>query len=80
MPTPTAFFQGEFVPLEEAKIGVMTHAFNYGTAVFEGIRCYKTKKGAAAFRLEPHIKRLYNSGLPINCKQPLETYQYAELW
>ena len=38
MPTPTAFFQGEFVPMENAKIGIMTHAFNYGTAVFEGIR------------------------------------------
>jgi len=38
MPTPYAFFQGKIVPLSEAKIGVMTHAFNYGTAVFEGIR------------------------------------------
>ena len=38
MPTPAAFFQGEFVPMENAKIGIMTHAFNYGTAVFEGIR------------------------------------------
>ena len=38
MPTPTAYFEGGFVPLPEAKIGVMTHAFNYGTAVFEGVR------------------------------------------
>ena len=38
MPTPTAFLRGEFIPMEDAKIGVMTHAFNYGTAVFEGIR------------------------------------------
>jgi len=38
MPTPTAFVRGEFVPLEDATISVMTHAFNYGTAVFEGIR------------------------------------------
>jgi hypothetical protein len=37
-PTPTAFFRGEVVPLEQAKIGVMTHALHYGTAVFEGIR------------------------------------------
>jgi branched-chain amino acid aminotransferase len=33
-----AFLKGEFVPLEEARIGVMTHALHYGTAVFEGIR------------------------------------------
>ena len=38
MPTPTAFFEGQFVPLEQANINIMTHAFNYGTAVFEGIR------------------------------------------
>ena len=34
MPTPTAFLRGEFVPLQDATINVMTHAFNYGTAVF----------------------------------------------
>ena len=35
-----AFFRGEIVPLRDARISVMTHAFNYGTAVFEGIRAY----------------------------------------
>ena len=35
-----AFFRGEFVPLRDANINVMTHGFNYGTAVFEGIRAY----------------------------------------
>jgi branched-chain amino acid aminotransferase len=35
-----AFFRGEFVPLHDANVNVMTHAFNYGTAVFEGIRAY----------------------------------------
>jgi branched-chain amino acid aminotransferase len=35
-----AFFRGEIVPLGDARISVMTHAFNYGTAVFEGIRAY----------------------------------------
>ena len=38
MPDPYAYFRGEIIPLADAKIGVMTHAFNYGTAVFEGIR------------------------------------------
>ena len=36
----TAFFQGKFVPFADAKIGIMTHAFNYGTGVFEGVRGY----------------------------------------
>lgn len=35
-----AFFHGSIVPLEEAKVGVLTHALNYGTGVFEGIRAY----------------------------------------
>jgi len=35
-----AFLDGKFVPIREAKISVMTHAFNYGTGVFEGIRAY----------------------------------------
>ncbi len=36
-PVPHAYFQKQFMPLAEAKIGIMTHAFNYGTGVFEGI-------------------------------------------
>jgi branched-chain amino acid aminotransferase len=38
--SPTAFFDGEFRPLADAKVSVMTHAFLYGTATFEGIRAY----------------------------------------
>ena len=38
MSTPYAYFGKQIVPLSEAKIGIMTHAFNYGTGVFEGIR------------------------------------------
>ncbi|MBM3140223.1 MAG: branched-chain amino acid transaminase [Chloroflexi bacterium] len=63
MPTPTAFFQGKFVPLEQAKIGVMTHAFNYGTAVFEGIRGnWNGEQGELyLFRVREHIERLRQS-------------------
>ncbi|HLH71745.1 MAG TPA: branched chain amino acid aminotransferase, partial [Chloroflexota bacterium] len=38
--TPQAYFRGQFVPLAEANISIMTHAFNYGTGCFEGIRGY----------------------------------------
>jgi branched-chain amino acid aminotransferase len=55
------WMDGEFVAWDDANIHVCAHVVHYGTAVFEGIRCYKTKKGAAVFRLDPHIKRLYNS-------------------
>ncbi|MEI6664968.1 MAG: branched-chain amino acid transaminase, partial [Chloroflexota bacterium] len=60
MPTPTAFFQGKFVPLEEAVIPVTTHAFMYGTAVFEGIRgnWNSDAEELYLFRLRDHIARL----------------------
>lgn len=63
MPTPYAYFQGSIVPLEQAKIGVMTHAFNYGTAVFEGIRgnWNDEAKTLYLFRMREHYERLARS-------------------
>ena len=63
MPTPHAYFQGQIVPLEEAKVGVMTHAFNYGTAVFEGIRGnWNADDGRLyLFRMREHYQRLARS-------------------
>jgi len=55
------WMNGEFVPWKEAKVHILTHALHYSSCVFEGIRCYKTKKGPAVFRLKEHIKRLFDS-------------------
>jgi len=52
---------GNFIDWGDANIHVMSHVVHYGTSVFEGIRCYKTKHGSAIFRLPEHIKRLFNS-------------------
>lgn len=54
-----AFFEGKLVPIEEAKVGVMCSAFNYGTAVFEGIRAHWSEEDRElyAFRLEEHFAR-----------------------
>jgi branched-chain amino acid aminotransferase len=60
-PTKKIWMDGKFVNWDDAKIHVCAHVIHYGTAVFEGIRCYHTQKGSMIFRLEPHIKRLYNS-------------------
>lgn len=59
-----AFFRGELVPLEEAKISVTTHAFNYGTAVFEGIRAYWNAEQEQLYGLDllAHYQRLHRSG------------------
>jgi branched-chain amino acid aminotransferase len=52
---------GEIVPWQQATIHVMSHVVNYGSSVFEGIRCYETRQGSAIFRLDEHIERLMNS-------------------
>ncbi len=58
-----AYFQGKIVPYSEAKIGVMTHALNYGTAIFGGVRGYwnDAEEELFIFRPQDHLKRLYNS-------------------
>ena len=55
-----AFFQKQFVPLSEAKIGIMTHALHYGTALFEGIRgnWNDEQQQIYLFRLKEHYERL----------------------
>ncbi|MEW6752606.1 MAG: branched-chain amino acid transaminase [Candidatus Latescibacterota bacterium] len=64
MPMPSTekiWFNGEFVKWEEARIHVLSHVVHYGSSVFEGIRCYDTRKGAAIFRLRDHMQRLLDS-------------------
>lgn len=63
MATPMAYLRGEFMPLQDAKLGVMTHAFNYGTAVFEGIRGnWNEEQGQLyLFRVREHVERLRQS-------------------
>jgi branched-chain amino acid aminotransferase len=54
-----AFFQGEIVPIEEAKVSVMTSGFHYGTGIFEGIRAFwnEEEKDLYVFRLREHYER-----------------------
>jgi len=55
------WLNGSLVDWDDAKIHVLTHALHYATAVFEGLRCYKTDRGPAIFRLYDHVWRLVNS-------------------
>ncbi|WP_148686199.1 branched-chain amino acid transaminase [Candidatus Nitrosocosmicus hydrocola] len=56
------WMDGQLIDYQNAKVHVLTHGLHYGTGIFEGIRSYSTTKGHAIFRLDDHIKRLYNSG------------------
>jgi len=68
MSTPYAYFKKQIVPLSEAKIGIMTHAFNYGTGVFEGIRgnWNADDNTIYMFKVEEHLKRLRQSAKIVN--------------
>ncbi len=59
-PTPIAFLRGEYVPLSEAKVSIMTHALHYGTGVFEGIRgnWNADQQSIFIFRMREHYERL----------------------
>ncbi len=52
---------GKFIPWKEANVHMASHVMHYGSSIFEGIRCYKTRHGSAVFRLSEHMQRLINS-------------------
>lgn len=55
------WMSGKLVPWDDARVHVGAHVLHYGSAVFEGIRCYATPRGSAVFRLDAHTRRLFNS-------------------
>ena len=59
--TEWIWMNGKLVRWDDATIHVMSHVVHYGSSVFEGIRCYRTPEGPAAFRLHDHVRRLFNS-------------------
>ena len=59
--TGKVWMNGRIVNWADATIHVASHVIHYGTAVFEGMRCYKTPSGSAFFRLDAHMRRLYDS-------------------
>jgi branched-chain amino acid aminotransferase len=52
---------GEFIPWNDAQVHLLAHSMQFGSSVFEGVRCYSTPRGPAIFRLEDHLKRMVNS-------------------
>ena len=59
--TAKVWLNGKIVDWTDANIHIASHVIHYGSAVFEGARCYKTPTGSAFFRLDAHIRRLYDS-------------------
>ena len=59
--TGKIWMNGSLVDWADAKIHIASHVVHYGSAVFEGARCYDTPRGSACFRLDTHMKRLFDS-------------------
>ncbi len=76
-----AYFHKQFVPLSEAKIGVMTNAFHYGTAIFEGIRgnWNSEQKQIYLFRLREHYERLHNGCRILKIDLPYTTDELCQI-
>lgn len=59
--TGKVWMNGQLVDWANASMHVASHVIHYGSGVFEGMRCYQTPKGSACFRLDDHMRRLYDS-------------------
>ena len=75
------YFKENFVPLKEAKISILTHAFNYGTGVFEGIKGYYNPKQNQfyIFRVEEHLERMKRNCRIIKINIDKSTEELKEL-
>jgi len=59
--TGKIWMNGSLVDWADARIHIASHVIHYGSGVFEGARCYATPRGSACFRLDAHVRRLYDS-------------------
>jgi len=75
--TQWIWHNGKLISWDDAKIHVLSHVVSYGSSVFEGIRCYETKLGPAAFRLREHMQRFVHSGHIYRMDSPYSVDQLS---
>lgn len=68
--TKSIWLNGKLIPWADAKVHILAHALHYGSAVFEGVRAYKTDSGPAIFRLQEHVDRLFYSAKTLQMEVP----------
>tara|TARA_R110002096_G_scaffold17266_3_gene59753 strand:+ start:4573 stop:5493 length:921 start_codon:yes stop_codon:yes gene_type:complete len=71
------WMDGEMVPWRDAQVHVLTHTLHYGVGAFEGIRAYETPKGTAIFRLDDHVRRLFETAHILEMKMPYSREEIA---
>ncbi len=87
--TGKIWMNGSLVDWADARIHIASHVIHYGSGIFEGARCYKTPRGSACFRLDAHMRRLYDSAkiyrmepqidLPAMTRAVIETIRANEM-
>jgi len=77
----TVFMNGQFLPADQARVGIMTHALSYGTGCFEGIRAYWNEQAGEnyIFRLREHFERLHRSCRIMNITLPYSVDDLIEV-
>jgi branched-chain amino acid aminotransferase len=68
----TVWFEGRIIPDAAIALPALTHALHYGSSVFEGIRVYPTRQGAAIFRLREHVARFYDGAAAYGMTMPFD--------
>jgi len=71
------WMNGKLVPWDDARIHIGSHVVHYGSAVFEGVRCYSTPDGPAVFRLDAHLQRLFDSAKIYRMDVPLDMPEFT---
>ena len=69
---------GQLIPWAEANVHLLSLAVQFGSSIFEGIRCYDTAEGPAVFRLQDHLRRLYDSCRIYRMVPPYEQGELEE--
>ena len=75
--TEKIWHNGKWINWEDAQIHVLSHVVGYGSAVFEGIRCYETPNGPSIFRMKEHMQRLINSGKIYRMEIPYSVEDFS---
>ncbi len=66
------WLDGQWLPWREARVHALTHTLHYGLGCFEGLRAYATPRGAAIFRLDDHVERLFESAHILGLEMPFD--------
>jgi branched-chain amino acid aminotransferase len=76
--TAKIWHNGKLIAWDDAKLHVMSHVVNYGSSLFEGVRCYQRPSGPGIFRASEHIQRLIDSSKIYRIEVPYSVNELVD--